>query len=56
LLASEGVVRATNLLALGIKTPLVVTGILFVSLGTALPELVFGVKAVSLGHKKNGFE
>jgi len=52
LIASEGIVRTANSLALEINTPLVITGILFVSLGTALPEITFGIRAVSLGHKE----
>lgn len=52
LLSAEGVVRSARFFAGAINLPLVVTGIIFVSLGTVLPELTFGVKAIAMGHRE----
>lgn len=52
LLSAEGVVRSAKFFAGAINLPLVVTGIIFVSLGTVLPELTFGVKAIAMGHRE----
>ncbi len=50
LISAEGVVRSATFFAQQINLPLVVTGILIVSLGTVLPELTFGIRAVTMGH------
>lgn len=52
LLSAEGVVRSAKFFAGAINLPLVVTGIIFVSLGTVLPELTFGIKAIAMGHRE----
>lgn len=52
LLSAEGVVRSAKFFAGAMNLPLVVTGIIFVSLGTVLPELTFGIKAIAMGHRE----
>jgi cation:H+ antiporter len=52
LISSEGVVKMADSLAIELNIPLVITGLLFVSLGTALPEIVFGIRAVLLRHEE----
>jgi len=50
LLSAEGVVRSASFLTSQIGFPLILSGILFVSLGTVLPEITFGVRAAMSNH------
>ncbi|MFH1841231.1 MAG: sodium:calcium antiporter [Candidatus Nealsonbacteria bacterium] len=51
LLAAEGIVWSSSLLAQVMGLPLVIIGALIVALGTNLPEITFGIKAIMMGHK-----
>ena len=46
------IVKTSSILALALKVPLVLVGLLIVSIGTSLPELAFGIKAGFGGHKE----
>lgn len=51
LLAAEGIVWSSTLLAQALGVPLMIIGALMVALGTSLPEITFGIKAIAMGHK-----
>jgi len=46
------IVKTSSILALALNIPLVLVGLLIVSIGTSLPELAFGIKAGFSGHKE----
>ncbi len=52
LLSAEGIVFASEKIALFSGLSLVVIGILGVALGTSLPEIVFGIGSIRSGHKE----
>ncbi len=51
LISASFVVEFASLIALDLNLPLVLVGLIVVSIGTSLPELVFEIKAVTSGHK-----
>ena len=52
ILSAEGIIYSARVLAESVNLPLVLSGIVFVSLGTVLPELTFGIKAALMGRQK----
>ncbi len=52
LLSAQGIVFASEKIALFSGLSLVVIGILGVALGTSLPEIVFGISSITSGHKE----
>ncbi len=49
LLAAEGIVRAATYFSIYLNLPLILIGILIVSLGNALPEIFFSIQAAKKG-------
>jgi cation:H+ antiporter len=46
LFSSDFLIRVANKLAVNLNLPLILIGLLVISIGTTLPELVFGIKAI----------
>jgi len=52
IVSAEAVTRTAQILALNLNFPLILSGLLIVSLGTTLPELTFGLRSIMQGHKE----
>jgi len=50
--SAEGIVRSAIYFSKIINIPLLLFGIIFVSLGTTLPEITFGIKSTMIGEKE----
>lgn len=52
IISAEVIVRLAQILAINLHLPLILIGLILVSLGTTLPELTFGLRAVIKKHKE----